>query len=355
MLRERRELVLQSSYRSFNLAAPLDSHVSWGAIPLNSLTETASGQLVIRTGSQFGPFHIEIETHSDEPASPVGDWEDVLEVSFRSDDPVSVFDLEIGAVAVLTSEPGIYRLRLSSRGRAQGVTFDDDEHPPGELSPEQYLLQAWSEREMREATILRGARADSKSDSSDGAEHDAPHLEFKAITHTLSQPDPMTVLSGELGTVHVEADVPGKQKQLFEYFSGPAFFENAWPSHGPFRDGVGMYMAAASPFGSEGVTGGRAFIGAEVAEWDPPRRCLLNWNWYLPQDPELPGQMVKGAAALATASTRETVITPLRHKPPPACRVEVIHREIPIEWVPELAAWWRSRLRIAQSWNLGSG
>jgi hypothetical protein len=120
------------------------------------------GDVVVLTGSQFGPFAV--RTRVLDSAPPVGDrWEDVDEVSIEvAADGVVATELVANDPSVrFVDEPGSYRVRVSARGRMSdwerqeaGLLDVEDDVTPVET----YLLEAWP-AEPSAPTVVRESSA----------------------------------------------------------------------------------------------------------------------------------------------------------------------------------------------------
>jgi len=94
----------------------------------------------LATVAEFGFVSIDVHAHSMEPPLPEESWTDVVDVTFDVDDiesgltVVSLFDGPDFDKPPLTPTPGLYRLRISARGR---------EHDWIDTVLEEYCFDAW--------------------------------------------------------------------------------------------------------------------------------------------------------------------------------------------------------------------
>ncbi|MFJ3379224.1 hypothetical protein ACIPJ2_02345 [Curtobacterium sp. NPDC090217] len=94
----------------------------------------------LATVAESGPVPISVHAHGTEPPLPVESWTDVVDVTFDVDDiesgltVVSLFTGPDFDTPPLTPTPGLYRLRISARGR---------EHDWIDTVLEAYRFDAW--------------------------------------------------------------------------------------------------------------------------------------------------------------------------------------------------------------------
>ena len=115
---------------------------------VNGLFQLAEGNVLILTGTADGPLRLTVETSSEAPPVEVEGWDDVVEVSQRSDTRRSatgeiavapLFDGPVEGLPQLTLPSGsAIRIRIHARGRDEAAKYWGVEEPI-----EEHLLQMW--------------------------------------------------------------------------------------------------------------------------------------------------------------------------------------------------------------------
>lgn len=114
----------------------------------------ATGDVLVRTADQFGPFAVTAELHTDTPLDDPT-CEDVVEFTLICHGPLMVAELvNHDPCAVLLTGADTYRVRVSSRGRTDPGLLEDDVDSDPRQPVENYLIQAWPTAET-EARVVR--------------------------------------------------------------------------------------------------------------------------------------------------------------------------------------------------------
>lgn len=124
-------------------------------LSVNGLLHLVEGDVMILTGTAEGPVRLTVETHSDAPPLDLEGWEDIVEVSQRSDVERSatgeiavapLFDGPVEGLPVLTlPDRTTIRIRVHARGRDAAAKYNMIEEPI-----EEHLLQVWPAPEADE-------------------------------------------------------------------------------------------------------------------------------------------------------------------------------------------------------------
>lgn len=136
------------SYGQYYISSP---NVGGDAVPgpdqaANHLIAVAPDGACLLSGTHTGDIWLQLETWDGPPPLDLGAWEEVVEATFTSTTD-HAFITEWGEAPredlpnVATTGPGTYRLRLSARGRKEGLDagdLDEDDEPV-----EEHRLQTW--------------------------------------------------------------------------------------------------------------------------------------------------------------------------------------------------------------------
>lgn len=142
-----RELVT-ASYHQVHLAPMGSSPVFAGEDPMAlALVDESQGALIIVTGIADGPVRMTIR---DQPAEPSAEetadgWDESAEVAIRIDEPLFISSptwTPVREPAIDVVEPGVYRVRVDSRGR--GTDYDGSTSTPSE----EFRITFWPDREV---------------------------------------------------------------------------------------------------------------------------------------------------------------------------------------------------------------
>ncbi len=146
--------VIESGHRCFKLygageivptTASISTLVEW----LNH-TPGAPADLIIQTGSQYGPYDVTLRTVEGPPALD-SSWEDVSEISVTCEPRIGVDELLDVPADWVEIAGGTYRVRVSARGRTESCAReyafpegDDGEDEDAVEEPlEHYLVEVW--------------------------------------------------------------------------------------------------------------------------------------------------------------------------------------------------------------------
>lgn len=110
------------------------------------------GMVFLITGTHTGDIPVRIELLTARPE--LGDWQEVVEVSFTPTGPtVGLYGWAEGASVIFTLADSSYRLRWSASGMDEGKAQDvaDENHP----APDHYLISLWPAAPSPDAVLRR--------------------------------------------------------------------------------------------------------------------------------------------------------------------------------------------------------
>jgi len=356
--------VLESGYRCFAVfgAARFGQDESLNDSTLIEWLEPTSEErtLVVKAGAQFGPYEVAVRIGEKAPDEQDASWEDIAEVSLVSDGFLALGDLEDGTGDPIPVSPGVYRLRVSCRGRTESAAresafpdedTDEDTDEESEEPLERYLLDLWPAAfadavSIKEAS--RFARDQVSPPEPDWPAEREPGLEAaRRVAADLRRDPGGRTLSGQLSEAVLVVEVDGSPLRIFNRLK----YAHAWPpgnggmisDNKSLGDGCTYY---GDPPDSDGLTPLLGTIETTVLELDKPRRFSLGWNWRVagpdgapyPTNPVLLHEDSKVTMTFAAFNHRDEQ---------PRTRVTIQHAGVPQEWVEDLRRLWAWDVAIA--------
>lgn len=318
--------------------------------------ETGPGGWVIMLDSSLGDgddpgedreVEVAIELLEEPPAVAGGGEDRVVEVSV--DGPAELF-ASGSEVAVTGAEARGYRIRLALSVGAEPFRLRVQSWP-GAAGPASVLRERAEETgppnpafdlPEAEAGLAAAARIGRDVDGRPGARD----------------------LSGSLGAVHAQNTLRGRVDDYSYYFAS-AYDWSPDSTSDSNADGYGVKrwgMNWRAPVQwnvisqrrldtTERITGRTGSIwSTPTDEDDPPRTRAMVWRWSrTPMAQVAVGSGSVGHTPAESFLPRDTVVSVrLTQLPgrPARTRVEIEHRDVPLEWVDDLDAWWRFQLAI---------
>lgn len=363
--------LIETSYTCFVVRAWDDDVIEAVLSDNNTLVSVLEGDLLINAADQWGPYSVTTRRLGSAPGEPAPEWEDVVEVSISSASPLVVTELvENDPRLELTTEPGEYRLRVSARGRRvpDGDPEDDFEMLDDEPPKEWYLLEVWP-APATEPVIER--------------------LSSPFAQHTLNPPAPLVIpegeaglaaagrigrdvsrrpgarsLSGELGSVRAERTIRGTRRRLFRWCAHLTSWSAAWVGT-PSWDYVGgpnldqdeyapdVPHWAFSHTTPDQLTGEHGSVRHSFVEVDKPHRAVREWEWLVsPSDTTV--SMDQLVPFLAEPSRMTVTLTQTRDEAgEPWTTIEILHEQLPVEWLTDMETYWSYQLSIADHAGFG--
>ncbi len=342
--------------RLAGLPASDDLEVGDWVTRLDGDPETGPGGWVIMLDSSLGDgddpgedreVEVEIELLEEPPGVDGGDEDRVVEVSVGG--PAELF-ASGSEVAVTGAEARAYRIRLALSVGAEPFRLRVQSWP-GAAGPARVLRERVEECDPpnpafglpeAEAGLAAAARIGRDVDGRPGARD----------------------LSAALGAIHAQNTLRGRADEYSDYFAS-AYDWSPDDASGSNADGYGVKrggMGWRSPVRwkviwqrkldtTERVTGRTGSIwSTPTAEDDPPRTRAMVWRWSCTPMAQVANRFGSvGDAPGESCLPRDTVVSVrLVQLPgrPARTRVEIEHRDVPLEWVDDLDAWWRFQLAI---------
>ena len=318
---------------------------------LVSLVDEADmAEVWILTGSQWGPFRVQVTVLEGPPDQPHGQWEDVVEFSVGCERGIEVCEMVDGPVGSLVAAGGTYRVRVHARGRSDGRARDgewDDEADGADEPAEHYLLQVWpapasTPAVLRQDSALAQLELNPPPPDPVTPEEEAGLAASERILADLEGGPAARELSGRRGLAAVSGELPGTRRKVFPRVAWAV----AWPL---CRGGAIGDLAVGGPSHHDGTRPGRdseyGHISATFQEINKPALIVKSWNWHLP----LHGVAVYGEAPpfLDPYSTIRLELTdttgPSGDK---MTLVNIEQSDLPIEWVDDFRALWRWNLHL---------
>ncbi|WP_436702242.1 hypothetical protein [Nocardioides sp. BYT-33-1] len=322
----------------------------------------ADGELLVTTGDQWGPFSVTTCLLDVPPGAPGVEWEDVVELSLEARASLVATELVDNDPSVpLIDEPGVYRLRLSARGRATGHDRQDDEL--GEEPIEWYRLEAWRAAPSAPA-ILRLTSAFAHEQLADPPppllipEGEAGLAASVRIGRDVEQAPGARSLSGATGYVEVERTIRGTRRKLFTRCAHVTTWSHAWVPGGTWGFSAGPeppYAPGTQHFASshdhaDQLTGSCGSIRYSFIEVESPKRAVRNWNW-------LPGPTWDNDGAPMLREESRVTMTLNQSKDAagvPWTTIRIRHEGLPVEWLEDMETWWAYQLSIADHAEFGT-
>ena len=327
------------------------------SVPENTVLRPADdgpdpASFLVSTGSQWGPFDVLVQVHDADPGSVNQVWEDVVAVSVRATDTISIDEIVDGPRGHVPSDPGLHRMRVACRGRTESAARDDaipdDENQgdgPDEAPLEHYLVELWP-APPAPAEVLRQASAyalqsTSPPDPDHPPERDAGLDAAWAIVRDLQGASGARTLPGPPTTVTVVNEVAGTPTRVFDAVR----HTYAWPpchgSMGSLDGGATHYFEATLPEYDDREDVG--YIATTPVEATKPTQVVMRWNWVLPGLGPLAGRPL----LLAEDSTVTLTVSPMTGKgEEPRCLVRIVHDGAPGAWEHDLEQLWRWHLAL---------
>lgn len=314
--------------------------------------------LSVKTGAQFGPVDVTTRLHETEPEVGV-EWEDVDEIGVSSAGPLDVRELDSGDMLPLTEQAGEYRIRISARGRDDGnaipyhVLLDGEDR----AAVEHYLIEAWPAPVAESAIVRLSSRVATREAGYAEPEPPRPHeraavAAAQAIGRDLAGEDGARLLSRELGTVVVRAELVGTRRGYFRLLSEIY----AWWGRiqGCDRCEVGGTFVLRQAPGRPGHAAS-ALVGPDGnvrCTWlalEPPSSVSMTWEWISPPATDTPSSGDERHPLLQhPSSLRFDLTESKRPSDEPMSGIRVEHRALPIEWINDMETFWLDRLELAE-------
>ena len=330
---------------------PADLAIGGTLVEWLDLGSGESPVLMVKGGSQYGPFDVTVRLLDAAPDDPDESWEDVSEVSVTAADDLSLGDLETGPEHSVAAPPGSYRLRAAARGRTEGAarerTFPDEDGPSFDEPLEHLLLELWPAPASAPAVVRETSRFAHEVVDPPAPQWPAergPGLEAarRVAADLRGLGAGRRILSGELGVVELSTVVAGTRVRVYNRVK----LASGWPpANGgtlSSKDAVGdRCRHYADPPDSDGVAPLLGMIETTVLEIDKPERLVLSWNWRVAGPDGRP--YPTNPLLLAEDAVVELTFTQDGASRPPdevRTRVEVRHGGVPAEWVEDLRALW---------------
>ncbi len=335
--------------------------------------DDVGGDLWVNTADQFGPFHVATRRFAAEPGDPGPEWEDVVEVSMITQGKVVVTEMVDNNPQIdLLNEPGEYRLRVSARGRRIRDFADDDDEEEFDDGPpkEWYLLEVWP-APVTDPVVVRLTSPFALYEL-----NPPPPLVIPAgeaglaaagrIGRDVDGTPGARILSGEVGSVHVERTIRGTRRRLFGLCSHLLTWSATWIEGSSWSYSVrGM-----SPDGDEyaldnahrgyshkhadQLTGRTGLIQYSFVEVDKPHRAVRDFQWYFNQNrPDL--MWPEEPEPFLPVPTRMTVtlVQSRDDAGDPWTTISIDHDQLPVEWLEDMETYWNYQLSIADHAQFG--
>ena len=334
--------------------------------------EDAPDLLAVVTGTQAGDVEVMVGAPGTEPPLPGSEWEDVVEVSVWCTSGLAVTPLMDAASSVTVAlGGGGYRIRISARGRDQGLAQDaarDDDGAPLDTAQvvEHYLIQAWPDR-MRPPTVHR---LTSQVATTWGTEEKEPAAPGEAaglaggrlVGAALDGLGPSDARRRDgLGGFVLDATLTGTRRRLFPIlsFTCGCFADYSYSGTSEYVVGNENWINAhrTEEEGGDLLTGSKlGNLVLTIRTWNRPRTATIGWNWWLPIDARRPWADTRH---LFPVLAEDSVVDLAFTQQPDAdgttrTRLEVNHTGLPDEWVRPMEDWWRWRLALAEQRGYGT-
>ena len=312
--------------------------------------ETDMAEVWILTGSQWGPFRVQVTVLEGPPEQPHSRWEDVVEFSVGCGRGIEVCEMVDGPVGSLVEAGGTYRVRVHARGRSEGRARDGewDDETDGDGEPaEHYLLQVWSAPASTAAVLRQDsalAQLELNPPPADPVtpEEAAGLAASERILADLAGGPSARELTGKRGLAAVSCEIPGTRRRVFPRVAWAV----AWPL---CRGGAMGDLAVGSSSHHDGTRPGRdseyGHISATFQEINKPKLIVKSWNWHTPRH----GVAVYGEAP-AFLHPSSTIRVELTETVGPSgdrvTSVSIEHGDLPIEWVDDCRSLWRWNLHL---------
>lgn len=319
-------------------------------LPANTLLdwwsedEPDSSRFLVKTGSQWGPFAVQVQILEADPGPASSVWEDVVESSVEIADEIHVSEIVDGPLESMSITHGDYRMRIAVRGRTESAirerSFPDEEgDDPAPL--EHYLIAIWPAAPA-EAAVVRQDSQYARDEISPPPEPEGPAerepglaAAWVIVRDVRGEPGANPV-PGELGTVSVEVDVPGLPARVFnrvQYVCGWPTSNGFMGSSDPMATG---YHDATLPGGENMHEEPAGHITTTAIELDKPKRVVMRWNWI----PTGEGAIASRPALLAEDSMVTIEFEKQSTGDDPRTRVRLTQQGVPTVWVDHLQKLW---------------
>jgi hypothetical protein len=368
--RERR-IVLDSGSAALLIWNPGESELvaeQWAGNTLVRIDDDlADVGIFVETGNQYGPFSVTTRDPAAEP--PIEqDWEDVVEFSVATDSALEISEPEDRYPSVtLVEEPGSYRIRVSARGRNRDGSFHEGDDPI-----EWYLVEAWPEP-ARPGAIVRMTSVFALNELAgppprpDIPEAPAGLAASVRIGRDVDGAVGARVLSGATGSCAIECHLDGPRRRwakLLEnqmtWVSWWSHEPTGWSYHGPGDPdelGWARYgQAFPDAHVEDQLSGFSCALRVAVIERDGPAQFVRAWNWVRQPPPGTYAPDSEWAPVLPEMALQTTRLTQSKgSQGEVTTHVQIEHTRLPIEWIDDMAAWWKFQLAIARATSLKRG
>ncbi|MBL0748408.1 hypothetical protein [Nocardioides baculatus] len=336
------------------------------AVQEEGAVEEEGSDVWILTGDQWGPFEVVARVLDSAPGEPEEAWQDVAEVSLESASGFYVTELvsqDVGTVIDLA--PGIYRVRVSARGRSAEADLDEDGEVVergGEEPPEHYLLEIWAAPptapvDLRETSSLAQERRAGPPavpvlpEAADGL------AASRRIGRDVDGAPGARTLSGEVGELTVSGRARGSRRKRFRWLNGPislAPHTSSWM----FMSGNDWQQVGAATYGAahedhpDQLAGSRGLLRDVLIEEVRPARRVRTWAWLVPP-PGTAGAPPEQCTPLFESDS--TIVTTYDESKDaggdPWTTIVVRHAGLPVEWLDDMHAWWTYQLALVASYD----
>lgn len=320
------------------------------AVPTNTLLqwwadeEPDFANFMVATGSQWGPFDVQVQVHDADPGPAAATWEDVVTVSVLAMDVVVIGEIVDGPRGEVSIDAGTHRMRVCARGRSESADRDhavpDDDEPEDQPAIEHYLVELWPARPAAAEVVRQTSRyARDEIDPpapvvlpEEGAGVDAAW----AIVRDLQDAPGARPIPGSPTTVTVAMELPGTPVHVFNRVR----YAFGWP---PCNGGSGSPDASAATYHDATLPEYDRYtqVGHVVTtpvEELKPKRIVKRWNWLLPGA----GPLVHRPFLLDEDSTVTITVASISGAgQEPRCLVRLVHDGAPGTWADDLARLWR--------------
>lgn len=348
---------LGSDEHGFIIEGMAPAHETRPAVATNTLLQWWADDdpdfqsFLVMTGSQWGPFAVEVRIHDAYPGAIHEGWEDVVDVSVVTSGEVVVGEIVDGPQGYVQCDRAPHRMRVASRGRTESaardyaVTDPDEDDGTDEEPLEHYLVELWP-APPAPAMVVRELSAYARDAKDPPApihpiERDPGLVSAWAVVHDLQGGTHARELPGVPTTVTVAMELPGTPVHLYNR----ARYVFGWPPcagtmGSPDPAGTVYHDATLPEYDRYAQVGHIATTEVEALK---PKRIVMRWNWVLPGS----GPLVNRPSLLAEDSTVTITIASINGADePPRCLVRIVHDGAPEVWAHDLQQLWRWHLAV---------
>lgn len=290
------QVQLGSDEHGFLLEGATPSMGEVPALPGNTLLEWWSDQeaglsgFMVSTGSQWGPFAVNVIVLDADPGMPEAQWEDVVEVSVDVAGGVAVSEIVDGIAGNVAVPQGGYRMRVGAKGRTQSAArdhapHDEDAEVDHDNPLEHYLVTLWPSS-PGEPTVLRQDsefardQRDPPAPASGPAEKASGIEAAWALVRDLRGDPGAHPLPGALGDLTIDVDVEGTPTRVFsriDRLSGWPLARGGMFGPDPMET---RYFDANVP-GDDCSSDMVGQVAVTPIDATKPSRYSFGWNWVL--------------------------------------------------------------------------